>query len=197
MNCLWSAVLSWYRDNPLNVTCMEAPCSSKGWVLNCHSSVLMPGPSNLNMNSTRLVTPGRITPGWEEKQDGKVDGRVEYWLKDVFGLAHGTNSVWHKSCGSRCLIVFVCTRGGVEVEVLSLCLWLQVRKAMWQGKLLPTEEDGCAALIAQLQVRRGSLSSQGLKDYCGTDSYLALISKCWTITNWDNSKQCKSQVSKQ
>lgn len=48
--------------------------------------------------------------------------------------------------------MFACTRGAVEIEARTLCLGLQVRKAAWHEKLLPVVEDGCAALILQLQV---------------------------------------------
>jgi len=68
-----------------------------------------------------------------------------------------------ESQASRCLVVLVCTRGRVEVEVLTLCPRSLYRKAACHGKLLPAVEDGRAALIVQLQVRRGSFTSRGLK----------------------------------
>lgn len=76
MKSLSSAVLSWYRDIPLKTTCMEAPCSSTGWVLSCQISVLMTGFSDLNRNSTRWVSPGRMTPTGNRKQQGKQKARL-------------------------------------------------------------------------------------------------------------------------
>lgn len=99
------------------------------------------------------------------------------------------------SGASRCLIIFACTSGAVKIEGRTLCLWLQVRKAAWQEKLLPAVEDGCAALIVQLQVGWDSFSGQGLKDYCGADSYFSLINKHCRARMIYTSKQHRSQDS--
>lgn len=180
MKSLWSAVLSWCRATPLNMTCTEAPCSSTGWVLSCHSSVSIPGFSDLKINSTCWVSPGRITPGQvgeEKRQPGSSGWRLIDWWTDT-----QTNSVWRKRVAAGVwLCLCVCTRGGIEVEVRVHCLWFQLSKAVRQGKLLPAVEDGCAALIVELQVGQSSFSSHGLKEYCGTDSYVSLMNECWRI----------------
>lgn len=165
---------------------MEAPCSSTGWVLSCHVSVLMPASSDLNMNSTCLLSPGRITPGWEEKQKG---GLSTGWKIKYDELIQGQTVCDVRMAAAGVCYLWACTRGGVEIEMWTLCFWLQIREAAWQGKLLPAVEDGCAALIVQLQVGRGSFSSWGLKDYCGTDSHLFLISESWRMRRWDELKQ--------
>lgn len=185
MKSLWSAVLSWYRATPLNVTCMEAPCINTGWVLSCHSSLVMPGFSDLNMNSIRWVSPGRITP-WMGGEAKRKAGLSTGWKTRYDGM---TNIVWRKSGASRCLIMFACTRGALEIEARTLCLWSQVTKAAWHEKPLPVVEDGCAALILQLQVGWDSFSSQGLKDYCGADSYFSLIDERWRAGRFHKSKR--------
>ena len=85
---------------------------------------------------------------------------------------------------SSCVIVRACTRVAVEIEAGSLCLRLQVLKAARHDKLHPAVEDGRAALVVQLQVGRGTFSHQGLKDQRGADSYLSLISECWSASGF-------------
>lgn len=50
-------------------------------------------------------------------------------------------------------------------------------EGLQRSQLLPAVEDGCAALVVQLQVRGDHFSSQGLEEYGGADSYFSLMVK--------------------